>query len=82
MGRYEFWRLLRRALLLAALAGFLFAVWPTPWRHTHITLEDGTYPVRIHRVTGEAQMLTPEDGWWQMGSGDPNTGEPRGGTTS
>lgn len=68
MGRSDTILAIRRVLLLALAAAFLWFVWPTPWRHDHVTLEDGVYPVRIHRVTGEAWMLTPEDGWWPMGS--------------
>ena len=67
MGRYDAFVLVRRVLLLALAAAFLYWVWPTPYRHDHVTVEDGTYPVRIHRVTGRAEMLTPEDGWWPMG---------------
>lgn len=68
MGRYEAFVLVRRVLLLALAFAFLYWVWPTPWRYDHVTLEDGSFPVRIHRVTGYAEMLTPEDGWWPMGS--------------
>jgi len=67
MGRYEFFVLVRRLLLMLLAVAFLYWVWPTPWRYDHVTDQDGTYPVRIHRVTGRAEMLTPEDGWWPMG---------------
>jgi hypothetical protein len=43
---------------MAAGAVFAFAVWPTPW--TRATMNG--YPVRIHRFTGEAHVLTPK-GW-------------------
>ena len=72
MGRYETFVLIRRVLLMALAAAFFIWVGPTPWRYTSVSLEDGTFPVRIHRVTGEAQMLTPDDGWYPMGD-DPGS---------
>ena len=38
-------------------------VWPTLYRYDHFTENGHTYPVRIHRFTGEAQMWYPEAGW-------------------
>lgn len=47
-------------LLLALFAAF---VWPTPWRFDHMTVDGNVVPVRIHRVTGSADMLLPDEGW-------------------
>jgi hypothetical protein len=47
-------------VLFAAFAAF---VWPTQWRYDKMTIGDDTYPVRIHRVTGHADVLLPGDGW-------------------
>jgi hypothetical protein len=47
-------------VLIAAFAAF---VWPTIWRYDHITIDGDVYPVRIHRVTGHADVLLPGDGW-------------------
>ena len=57
---------IRRGLVLAAALAWLVLVWPTLYRYDHISLEQDTYPVRIHRLTGEAQMLTPDEGWVPM----------------
>jgi len=42
---------------------FYLLVWPTLYRYDHL----GNYPVRINRVTGDAEMLRPE-GWAEMKS--------------
>ncbi|HKQ57327.1 MAG TPA: hypothetical protein VJY35_05630 [Candidatus Eisenbacteria bacterium] len=49
------------AVLLAA--AFVLFVWPTRWRYDHVTVDRDTYPVRIDRVTGHADVLLPGDGW-------------------
>ncbi len=58
-------RLLVLAIVLCALlAGACFAyVWPTRWRWDHVTVSGETYPVRIDRITGHADVLLPGDGW-------------------
>lgn len=48
-------------LAVAALAALAYFVWPTPWRYDRIR----ELPVRIHRITGDAEMLTPS-GWQPM----------------
>ena len=69
-------RLLRRGVMwvVVTVATWLFlsTVWPTRYRYDHVLTEDETYPVRIDRFTGDADMLTP-DGWVPMqseGDGD------------
>lgn len=56
-------RLIRGLLLLLVLLVFAAFVWPTLYRNDHVTVDGDTYPVRIHRVTGRADMLVPEEGW-------------------
>jgi len=56
-------RIFRAALVVALLAAFALYVWPTRWRYDHITVGDDTYPVRIHRFTGNAYILLPGEGW-------------------
>lgn len=54
-------------MLLALVVTWLLLVWPTSWRYDRVTIEGDTFPVRIHRVSGRAQMLTPDEGWVPMG---------------
>ena len=56
-------RILRVLLVTAILAAIAMFVWPTRWRYDHMTVGNDTYPVRIHRVTGHADVLLPGDGW-------------------
>ena len=60
MGRW-----IRTILFLAILAAFLVYGWPTLYRYDHISLDGDIYPVRIHRLNGDADMLTDE-GWVPM----------------
>ncbi len=50
--------------MLVGLA-FLFVayVWPTLYRYDHVTSNGDTYPVRINRFNGYADMLVPDQGW-------------------
>jgi len=53
-----------RALIALVLLGSLaLFVWPTRWRYDHMTIDVDTYPVRIDRLTGHADVLLPGDGW-------------------
>lgn len=59
-------RILRLALLGIVglfLLLFAYAVWPTPYRYDSISREGFSFPVRINRLTGQAQYLSPGDGW-------------------
>jgi hypothetical protein len=46
--------------ILVALGVF---VWPTLYRYDHMKLEGSVYVVRIHRLTGRAQILHGFRGW-------------------
>jgi hypothetical protein len=71
-------RVLRAVLWRLALLAFatLFAgyVWPTRYRYDHVSTEGNTYPVRIDRINGDADMLVPDEGWTpvegEQGSGN------------
>ncbi|MCU0314741.1 MAG: hypothetical protein MUC84_11865 [Solirubrobacteraceae bacterium] len=52
-----------RLLILALVALLALTVWPTRWRHDHISLAGETYPVRIDRFTSDADVLLPGEGW-------------------
>ncbi len=60
-------RLLRSVLLrlvLLALAVLVVVyVWPTRFRYDHVSVDGNTYPVRVDRLTGDADMLVPDEGW-------------------
>jgi hypothetical protein len=62
-------RLTIRVLVLIAGLAFLAAwgwlVWPTPYRYTTWQAQDVTWPVRISRVTGRAEVLS-RIGWLPM----------------
>ena len=53
-------RMLLWWLLLGLFAAF---VWPTRWRHDHMTVDGNIVPVRMDRFTGAADMLLPDEGW-------------------
>ena len=55
-------RLLPALLILAAIV-FAAFVWPTVYRYEKITVNSDTCLVRIHRFTGHADILVPEQGW-------------------
>ena len=55
--------LLWKLLILGLIAAFVIFVWPTRYRYDHINFESATYPVRIDRVNGNADMLVPDEGW-------------------
>jgi hypothetical protein len=71
-------RLLLWLVVLTIATAFVLYVWPTRYRYDHVVTENEDYPVRIDRLTGEADMLTPDDGWVPMGEGggSPSTGDP------
>jgi hypothetical protein len=53
-------------LSLVVLGLFACYVWPTFYRYDHFQFHEVTFPVRIHRVTGRAEMLSPQAGWYEM----------------
>jgi hypothetical protein len=54
--------LVRLVLLVLAML-FVGYVWPTRYRYDHLSTEGNTYPVRIDRLNGDADMLVPDEGW-------------------
>jgi hypothetical protein len=55
------------AFALTAALAFGVTVWPTMYERTTLKLGAAEYPVRIHRVTGETQVLTG-NGWLRKGA--------------
>ena len=55
--------LIRLAVRLLALLVVLVLLWSARYRFDHIVVEGETYLVRVHRVTGDADILIPGDGW-------------------
>jgi hypothetical protein len=49
-------------LVLVAAVPFAVYVWPTKYAYDYIKLGEAQFPVRIHRLTGDAEQLTPA-GW-------------------
>ena len=70
---------LRWLIVIALVTAFVMFVWPTRFRYTYVTTDGDTYPVRIDRLNGDADMLTPDDGWYPMGddSGAGDSSDPR-----
>jgi hypothetical protein len=62
-------RLVTWVVVLAIAYALVVYVWPTRYRYDHILTGNEDYPVRIDRLTGEGEMLTPDDGWVPMGPG-------------
>lgn len=56
-------RVLRALLLVLIAASLLLYVWPTRWRYDHMTVDGNIVVVRIDRVSGDADMLVPDEGW-------------------
>jgi len=49
-------------LILIAAVPFAIYVWPTKYAYDRLKLGDSDFPIRIHRVTGDADYLTTA-GW-------------------
>lgn len=45
---------------------FAFLVWPTVYQYEHIEASGTSYPIRIHRLSGQTDFLTPS-GWKRRG---------------
>lgn len=55
---------LLRYVVRTVLAIIVLALlWSFRYRYDHTLIDGNTYIVRIHRVTGHADILLPEDGW-------------------
>ena len=50
-------------LRLLALLVVVLLLWSARFRFDHIIVEGETYLVRVHRVTGDADILIPGEGW-------------------
>lgn len=48
------------------VVAFVLLVWPTRWRYDRITIEGDIVIVRLDRLTGDADMLIPDEGWVPM----------------
>ena len=72
-------RILFALLFLAAVGSFAAFVWPTLYRYDHISTNGDTYPVRINRLNGDADMLVPDEGWVPVegSEGGPTTPDSR-----
>lgn len=69
------WSLLITTFLIAVALAFF--VWPTPYRYDRIVGPRGqSFPVRVNRVTGNAEMLSVE-GWQPLHSTSKNLSPPR-----
>jgi len=56
-------RVVRFLVVAGMLMAFALFVWPSRWRYDRMTVGDDTYPVRIDRFNGHADILLPGDGW-------------------
>jgi hypothetical protein len=63
-------RTTRVMLVVLLLLLYVVFVWPTRFKYDHVVSDGDTYPVRIDRFNGDADMLTPDDGWYPMGAPD------------
>jgi hypothetical protein len=58
---------LRTILRIALRLLFAFVVfvllWSMRFRFDHIVVDNETYLVRVHRLSGHADILIPGDGW-------------------
>jgi len=57
-------------LILIAAIPFAIYVWPTKYAYDRIKVGESEFPVRIHRLTGDAEQLTPA-GWRPLRQGPP-----------
>jgi hypothetical protein len=67
---------LRTLIVIAIAALCLLYVWPTRFRYDHMTVDGNLVPVRIDRISGDADMLVPDDGWVPVES--PQNATPNG----
>ena len=52
------WRWYSKVLFALLVVAFAYWVWPTPWRYDHTQVGRLHLPVRTHRITGRAEMLS------------------------
>jgi hypothetical protein len=65
--RRDYTMVVCRGLVAIVIIIFGWLVWPTPYRYTSMSYEGATFPIRIHRITGKAERLTPARGWLPTG---------------
>lgn len=54
----------RPAAVLIAVAAFMWWIWPTPWQVVPWADPDAkVFAVRVHRLSGRVQVLSPLRGW-------------------
>ena len=56
-------RFIIRFMIAVVVVAFLVYVWPTRWRYDHVSVDGNTYPVRMDRMSGDSDMLVPDQGW-------------------
>lgn len=57
-------KIVMRIAVRVLLALFVVLVlWSVRFRYDRITIDNETYLVRVHRVTGDVDILIPGDGW-------------------
>lgn len=66
----------RWLVVFALVSAFLTWVWPTWYRWDHMTVDGNVVPVRIHRLSGEADMLLPDEGWVPVEAPQEGNAEP------
>ncbi len=60
---HEFGAFTRATLRLLAVLVLALLLWGARYRYDHIIVDGETYMVRVHRVTGHADILIPGEGW-------------------
>jgi hypothetical protein len=60
---HEFGVFARAVLRLLAVLVLALLLWGARFRYDHIIVDGETYMVRVHRVTGHADILIPGEGW-------------------
>ena len=53
----------RVALRILVMLVVALLLWGARFRYDHIIVDGETYMVRVHRVTGHADILIPGEGW-------------------
>ncbi len=75
-------RVLASLIVLAIVVLLATFVWPTRYRYDHMTVDGDLVPVRIDRLSGDADMLVPDDGWVPVESSDDSGGTNKAGMGS
>jgi hypothetical protein len=64
-------RTLTGFLVLAGIILISLFIWPTPYRYEQLAVGSGVYAARIHRISGQMQML--RSGGWELLEGGNGT---------